>query len=118
MKINVYPNKTMFGKRTGKHTAELGEFNAEGKTATDAKAALLQTIAEYRPLRYVIGTVDGPTFIVTRNLAGGIDYAICGAGRDYASGCLMATTDAREGIERARKHAAESFGGIAWQHAF
>lgn len=115
--INVYANKTMFGKRTGLHTAELGEFHAEAKTATEAKAALLALIAEYRPTRYVIGAV-GATFIVTRSLTGQMEYAICSAGRTYAASCMMQTKDAKEAIEAARKHASDSFGGIVFEHSF
>ena len=113
----THANKTMFGKRTGKHTAELGEFTGEGATATEAKSALLAGIADYRPAQYVIGAVGG-TFIVTRSLNGCMQYAICGPGRSYASACLMATTDANTAIEAARKHANESFGGIVFEHSF
>jgi len=115
--ITSYANKTIFGKRTGNHTAELGEFNAEGTTATAAKAALLQTVAEYRPTQYVIGAVAA-TFIVTRSLNGMMQYAICGPGRTYASGCLMSTKDAKTAIEAARKHATDNFGGIVFEHSF
>lgn len=115
--INVYANKTMFGKRTGKHTAELGDFNAEGKTATEAKAALLETIAAFRPTGYTIGSVNGDVFIVTRGITGAMQYSICGSGRTFGSGCLMNTTDAKTAVEAARKHAIDSFGGIAWEHA-
>lgn len=115
--INAYANKTMFGKRTGKHTAELGEFNAEGKTATEAKQALLARIAEYRPTRYAIGTASGDVFIVSRSLTGQMEYAICGPGRNYGSSCLMSTTDAKTAIEAAQKHAS-GFGGIVWEQSY
>ena len=115
--INVYTNKTMFGKRTGNHTAELGEFNAEGKTATEAKSALLAKVAEYRPTNYVIGAV-GATFIVTRSLHGTMQYSICGPGRTYAGSCLLSTTDAKTAVENARQHATDSFGGIVYEHSF
>ncbi len=114
--VNVYANKSMFGKRTGKHTAELGEFNAEGTTATEAKTALLATIAGYRPTKYAIGTGSGDVFIVMRALTGQMEYTICGAGRTYGSSCLMATHDAKAAIEAAREHARQSFGGIVWEH--
>ena len=115
--ITTTANKIMFGKRTGKHTANLGDFTAEGTTATEAKTALLQQIADFRPTKYVIGTVAGDVFVVTRSLNGYMEYAICGKGRNYGSGCLMATTDTKTAVEAARRHAESSFDGIAWEHA-
>lgn len=107
----------MFGKRTGKHTANLGEFSAEGTTAAEARAALLNQIADYRPTGYVLGTVAGEVFVVTRSLSGTMEYAICGKGRNYGSACLLSTTDAKTAVQAARDHAEQSFDGIAWEHA-
>ena len=115
--INVSANKTMFGKRTGKHTAELGEFNAEGTTATEAKSALLKQIADYRPTSYMIGTGSGDVFHVSRSLNGQMQYVIHGPGRPYGSACLMSTTDAKTAVEAALRHARDSFGGIVWGQA-
>ena len=116
--ITVYANKTMFGKRTGKHTAELGQFSAEGKTATEAKTALLAAIADYRFTRYAIGCASGDTFIVSRSPTGQMEYAICGPGRPFGSSCLMSTKDAKYAIESALAHARQSFGGIIWEQSY
>lgn len=116
MAIEVSADKTMFGRRTGLHTATLGEFSAQGKTATEAKSALLTLIAEHKPFFYVIGTKAGDVFVVTRSI-GGTEYRICGGQRTYASGCLMAHNEREKAIQQARAHAEQSFGGIAWEHA-
>lgn len=116
--IIVSANKTMFGKRTGKHTANLGDFHAEGTTATEAKTVLLQQIADYRLTKFILCSIAGDVFIITRGLSGQMEYAICGNGRTYASGCLMNTNDAKTAIEAARKHIVDSFGGVAWEHSF
>lgn len=115
--IDCTPDKTMFGKRRGTHTATLGEFRAQGKTATEAKQALLTQIESFRPERYIIGSNAGDVFVVFRDLDGHFTYAICGKGRAFSSACLMNTTSRTDAINNARNHADSCFGGIAWEHS-
>lgn len=67
--------------------------------------------------KYVIGCVDG-TVLFVRFQHGGWGYEICGPGRSISAGCLMGKGIGKDStIESARKHAEQSYGGIAWQHS-
>lgn len=115
--IEITRNRNMFGRSLPGHVANLGDFNAEGSTATEAKNNLLAKVASFSRTLYVIGTNAGDVFVVTRSLSGQMEYSICGKGRTYGSGCLMSITDAKSAVEAARRHAISSFDGIAWEHS-
>jgi hypothetical protein len=60
-----------------------------------------------------IGTGDGSVFVV-RFVYNGWSYAITGSGRKFA-GSTSGFKDIEDATEHARKHAADSFGGVAWE---
>lgn len=61
----------------------------------------------------MIGCTDG-TVILVQYRHGSWGYSIGGPGRAWMSGVMGGDDDFRVTCDRAQKHAADSFGGVAW----
>lgn len=73
-------------------------------------AAMREAMERAETIRRIIGCTDGTVLLVER---GG--YAICGPGRTFACGTYGAPGD--DWSARARHHAEQSYGGVAWEHS-
>jgi hypothetical protein len=93
------------------------EAKARAKLKAAAQAALYKAAAAERNYSMrVIGCNDGTVFIVRWHPEGEFEYRIAGAGRDSMTVTFGAMPDFQTALQKARDHATENFGGIAWEN--
>lgn len=110
-----------WGKPTGRHYARLGVFTGEGASKAEAKAALLDKIAAWKPKSRHLFCVTGEVLAVRDQPDGGGYYDILHATREGAMpgwcGGVGAGDTFDEALECAKRHAESSYGGVvkeAW----
>lgn len=118
--IVTRPSRTMFAKRTGKHTAALtGRYGTdivttEADSASAAKAELIEQLAilaEHDIRQTYVFCGDGETVLHVYRTFNGWAYNIVSAKRTMASGCHMNCETRKQAEEQAIAHADQSFGG-------